>query len=208
VVALHGVHRAAAETLGGCVCVRRVRAGELRTWARDEAAGRQDAVLARLRQLRVLLPEPAKGGGAAAAAAGDAQTFRLHPDVQANLRAALYELAPPPPPTLPPHLQARATRRAEAAHAHAPPETLTVLMRRIIVAACACVHVRRPLRRRWMSWTSLPRHSGRRCCSSSSARASRRPRRPAASARPPTQTTHKHTPKHHSHRLATSPSPA
>ncbi len=90
------------------VCVRALplRAGELRAWARDEAAHRQDAVLTRLRQLRVLLPEPAKAGGAAAG--GDAQAFRLHPDVQSNLRLALYELAPPPSPALPPHLQARA----------------------------------------------------------------------------------------------------
>jgi hypothetical protein len=56
-------------------------------------------VLARLRQLRVLLPAERGAGGA--------ETLRLHPDVQARLREALYDLSPPPPPALPPHLQVR-----------------------------------------------------------------------------------------------------
>ena len=80
---------------------------------RADAVAKQDVALARLRELRVLLPDKGAGGGAA----GDAAALRLHPDVRTHLRTAVYDLTPPPPPTLPTHLQARACVRAMWQHA-------------------------------------------------------------------------------------------
>lgn len=83
-------------------------------WAQDKAAGSQDAALARLRQLRVLVPDREKAGGAAGAAAdASSASLRLHPALRDHLRVALYDFAPEPPPAPPPHLAALVPTLAE-----------------------------------------------------------------------------------------------
>ena len=83
-------------------------ADELQCWASDApgAAAAQADALALLVRLRVLLPEE----GAPPSQPPPAR-LALHPTLRRHVCDTLYDLTPPPHPTLPPKLQARRKKK-------------------------------------------------------------------------------------------------